>query len=145
MRIPSSIELERAPDVQLLGGSVAVISGAAAIDAYRLVTEGIALVRRRDGIEPSTRLLRTVAALKAAAEAARATDTADIADVRTSLTSASLRNGTQVGVAEAADLVGVGARQIRRLAPNLGGVKTRSGWRFDTGLLAAYLETEGRT
>ncbi len=47
--------------MQLLGGSVALLKGAAAIDAYRLVAEDVHVVRRRDGIEPSARQARRLA------------------------------------------------------------------------------------
>jgi hypothetical protein len=132
--------------VQLLGDA-AILRGDAALDAYRVMTEGIDLVCRRDGIAPSSRLVQTVAALKAAALAsqiARA-DTADIADVRDERTPRSfLRSGERVGVEEVARLLGVGHRQARRLAPSLGGRKTTRGWVFDLGLVQAYIDAEGK-
>jgi hypothetical protein len=144
MPAPSSrmVAIPLSPEVQLLGDTAA-IRGAAAIDAYRLMSEGIRVVRQRDGIEPSPRLLLTVAALKAAAQASLAADIADIADVREKPTSAPLRSGELVGVEEVARMFGIGHRQARRLAPSLGGHKKRSGvWVFDLGLVRAYIESE---
>jgi len=138
------VEVPASPPVQVLGDAV-MIRGAAAIDAYRFMTEGIESVRRRDGIEPPPRLLLTVAGLKAAAIAARSNvaDIADIPDVRGGATSRTLRNGQLVGVDEVAGLFGIGLRQARRLGPSLGGWKKRSGeWVFDLGLVKAYIESE---
>jgi hypothetical protein len=143
-RTPPVVAVMAGPDVQILGDTAA-IRGAAALDAYRLISEGIGAVRRRDGIEPSARLLQTVAALKLAAEAARSRgpDSSDIADVRDRRTSAPLRTGELVGVGEVAGMFGIGVRQARRLAPSLGGQKKRSGqWVFDRGIVRAYIESE---
>jgi hypothetical protein len=144
---PRTISLPDSPDVQLLGGSVALLKGSAALDAYRLLVEGIATVRRRDGIEPPPRLMQTVATLKAAADAARrpAADRSDIADVRNKPTSPVLVSGELMGIEEVAQMFGVGHRQARRLAPSVGGHKKRSGgWVFDRGLVQAYIDAEGQ-
>ena len=140
------VRLDPSPEVQILGDA-AVLRGAAALDAYRVMCEGIALVLRRDGIPPSRRLEQTVAALKAAATTSRITsaDTSDIADVRKQATSAqSVKTGEQVGIEEVARMCGVGTRQARRLAPELGGHKTSKGWRCDRGMVQRYIEMEGR-
>jgi hypothetical protein len=139
-----NVQLEPSPEVQCLGDAV-VIRGMAALDVYRLLTEGIAAVRRRDAIEPNDRLLRTVAALKAASLQASSAST-DIADVRRSATPAMLRTGKALGLEEVARMLGVGPRHARRLAPTLGGVRVATRgrpWRFDEGLVRAYIESEG--
>lgn len=138
------VKLEQPPDVQLLGDA-AVLRGPAALDAYRLITEGIALVRRRDGIEPNPRLLVTVATLKAAAAAGRA-EVPEVRNFRETPDSTSLRGGRLVGVQEVADLLGVSDRQVRNLAGRLGGHKSRRGapWRFDLEMVNAYRESEPR-
>ena len=142
------VTVDRGPDVQLLGGEVAAIQGAAALDAYRLMVEGIAVVRRRDGIEPPPRLMQTVAVLKAAADAARtaSSEMAEIAELRRGPTAKSLRSGEVIGVEEVSRMLGVGARQTTHLAPSLGGWRTSGRgrpWRFDRGLVQAYIDTEG--
>jgi hypothetical protein len=37
------VELPASPDVQLLGGEVVALKGLAALDAYRLISEGISV------------------------------------------------------------------------------------------------------
>ena len=105
------------------------------------MVEGIAVVRQRDAIMPSQRLLKTVAALHAAAEAARAAMSevghADVR-IRRSSTPSSMRD--EVGVEEAARMLGVGHRHTRRLAPLLDGHKSRSGqWLFPRSSVEAYV------
>lgn len=102
------ITLEPPPEVQLFGESVAVLHGGAALDAYRLLSEGIRHVRQRDGIEPSPRLLRTVAALQVAAAAHVRSDIADVRDEPTSASSVVSEN--EVGVKEVARMLNVGER-----------------------------------
>lgn len=132
-----------APEVQLVGDAVQ-IRGRAALDAYRVLAEGVGTVRRRDGIEPPPGLRVLLAALKSsAAAAARASsDVPDIADVRRQESEASLRSGELIGSAEAAEMCGLGERQLRRLAGKLGGRKSHNRWVFDKGLVEAYLDTD---
>lgn len=131
-----------APEVQLVGDAVQ-IRGRAAIDAYRVLAEGIGVVRRRDAIEPNPGLLILLAALKTSADVARASaDVADIADVRQQKSRASLRSGELIGIAKAAELCGLSERQVRRLAGEMGGRKAHNRWVFDKGLVEAYLDTD---
>jgi hypothetical protein len=85
------VELPSSPDVQLLGGELVMLKDLAALDAYRLLSEDIAAVRRQDRVEPPARLQLTLAASKAAAKAARTADMSDIADVRDHLRHSALR------------------------------------------------------
>ncbi len=143
----SCVTVSTGPDVQLIGGSGALIQGAAALDAYRVMVEGIARVRQRDCIEPSPRLMETVAALKAAADAARTSSaSSEIAELRRRAPSAPLRSGEVIGIEEVARMCNVGQRQARHLAPSLGGWRTAGRgrpWRFDLGLVQAYIDAEG--
>lgn len=140
--VHAGVEIPRAPEVQLVGDTVQ-IRGRAALDAYRVLAEGIGTVRRRDGIEPPPGLRVLLAALKLAADAARvSSDVADIADVRRQASPASLRSGELIGIAEVAELCGVGERQVRRKVSELGGWKNHNRWVFDSGLVRAYLDTD---
>lgn len=133
------------PDVQLLGDA-AVFRGAAALDVYRVLLEGVRLAQQRDAIGPSPRLQLAIAVLKSAALDARAAaaDMSDMTDVRGSRTSASsVMSGEVLGIEEVARMCGVGHRQARRLASDLGGWRTSKGWKFDRGLVQTYLDTEG--
>ena len=139
------VQLDPGPEVQL-HGDVVMLRGAAALDAYRLVTEGIRLTGHRDGIAPSPRLLQIVAALKAAAPASSSA-TAEIAELRKGPTATSLRSGEVIGIEEVARMFGVGLRQARHLAPSLGGWRTAGRgrpWAFDRGLVQAYINAEAR-
>lgn len=138
------VELEAAPLSQLLGDA-AVLRGAAAVEAYRLLIAGVRQVTARDGIQPHPVLLQMLATVKAAAALAapRAADIADIADVRDRPHVPASGPRQQITIEEVAAMCGVGSRQARRLAPSLGGTKSRSGrWVFDRQLVEAYLAAE---
>ncbi len=138
------VRLDRAPDVELLGAAV-LVQGRTTLDVYRILGEGIEFCRRRDGIQPHPRLLQALAAFRAAAAAAvderGRPDTEDMPDVRGSGAGPQLRNGELIGITEAAQICGVGERQARRRAAELGGTKQHGRWVFDRGLVQAYLDT----
>lgn len=137
--------LNAGPDVQLLGGRVAALQGQAALDAYVLVTRGIQMVRRQDGIEPSPRLLEVVAVLKAASVGASSGSLTTTA-ARKGATSAVLRSGEVLTKEEAARVTGYSERYLRRHGEELGGWRAAGRgrpWRFDRGLLLAHIDKTG--
>jgi hypothetical protein len=147
MAEPRQVQLDPTPDVQVLGDAL-VLRGHALLEMYRAATEGIQVSRQRNCIEPSRSLQKAIAGAKAASSVGRrqrSADMGDIADVRARPTLAALRTGERIGVEEVARMCGVGHRQARRLAPSLGGTKTRKGWIFDRGLVQAYIDSEGRS
>jgi len=149
LRRGGHVRLEAPPDVQVLG-SAAVISGRAAVDTYRVLAEGIRVVRTRDGITPPRSLQLALAALKVAAIAAQVgngSDTADRTDVRDSGPAASLRTGEVIGLVDVARMLRLSERQARRRAGELGGWKRhpRAPWQFDRGLVATYINAAGGT
>lgn len=134
-----SVDLPVSPPAQLLGDTAA-IRGAAAIDAYRLIVRGINDAQRTDGIAPSPRLLQLVAVLKAAADQARPVSEVGHADVREEVKGTKSSVGKRVEVGEAAQMLGVGSRQTRRLAPSIGGHKSQSGiWSFEVAAIESYI------
>lgn len=119
-------EIPQAPPVQLLGDA-AVTRGEAAVEAYRLMVRGVAAVERQDGIAPNPRVRQMLAVF---AEAARMS-ACPVTDVRTEPASATCATGTRVGTREAADLMGISERQVRRRAEELGGLNIRGRWTYD--------------
>jgi hypothetical protein len=126
-------EIPGAPPVLLLGDAV-VLRGAAAVEAYRLMTKGAAAVQRQDGISPNPRVRQMLLVLEAAARMSAG----PVTDVRKESTPATCATGTRIGTREAADLMGITERHVRRRADELGGIQSRGRWTYDqTAVLAA--------
>lgn len=143
------VELEAAPEVQVLGDAV-LIRGLAALETYRILGPSVARTAAVDAIAPNPRVRLIMAGVKAAAEtvaAQRKSDIADTSDVRDQPSTAQLRTGEVIGLADVARMLGLGERQARRRATELGGWRTspRSPWKFDRGLVTTYMNAGGTT
>lgn len=105
-----------APAVQQLGAAV-LLQGPALLDVRYLLALGVRVVQSRDGITPHGRLLHLQRVVEVAADEYRqnlalpaALDPGDVREDRCT-------------TREAALTLGLSVRQVRRLAPQLGGVR----------------------
>jgi len=119
-----------APAVQRLGSAV-LLQGQAVLAAQGLIAIGVRETTRRDGISPSPglqALLRVLSevALDIRSESApgRPQTVPIVADAASSTVQDELTTN------EVATMLGIGARQVRRLAPGLGGHLVRGSWIF---------------
>lgn len=126
--------IPEAPVVQILGDAV-VIRGAAAVEASRLLSRGVAAVERQDGIRANNRVLLL---LSAVAEVA-GMSACPVSDVRNETSSARSGSGVthRIGTREAADLMEISERQVRRLASDLDGRIHRGRWTYDFNAVQA--------
>ncbi|MDO9378640.1 MAG: helix-turn-helix domain-containing protein [Nocardioidaceae bacterium] len=134
-------EIPASPDVQVLGDAV-VLRGAAALEAFRLVRQGIQYQERTDHISANPRVLGVLAALKVAAERAGMSASGH-ADVRKEPDSPSLV--MQLGITAAAHELNMTERHVRRLARDgvIAGRKVGQSWQLDrAAVLAHRLERE---
>lgn len=123
--------------VQRLGPAI-LLQGAAVLDANYLITLGVREARR-NGIPAPARILALLDALAKTAAATRRASADGHADVPDHpLPGQSVL--TALTTKEAADMLDLSERQIRRLAPDLGGRLRHRTWTFDRGAVAAYAE-----
>jgi len=129
------------PAVQVLGAAV-LVQGPAVVDLHSLVVAGVRETTRRDGITPSARLSSLVSALEAAARVVRAGSAGPGTDVRDHPESAQWNpKDDLVDTREAAQMLDVSERHVRRLGLTLSGRQSRAGvWSFDRGAVQAYLD-----
>lgn len=125
---------EGVPEVLVLGESV-LLSGRALVHAARAVERDVAALRR-DGTAPPPSLIAAAAAMRQAAQGAVAAAQARVAAVLDE------RDGLDtVGVAEAARLVGLSVRQVRRRVAEFNGYRLGAArtapWLLDRALVVA--------
>lgn len=109
------------PEVELLGDAV-LLRRPIVAEVRRLLALGIRDAVRRDGLRPPARALHLLATL-AAADSVRA-------DVRPLPDSPATPTVHTMTTAQAARQLGLSTRQARRLADQLGAIRTTAGWRF---------------
>ncbi len=120
------------PPVLVLGSSV-LLSGQAVADALGLAVLG-SRVAARDGIGTPPRVRVLVGALKDALKAqGRPGGHADVRDE-----AESAESDSRVTTSDAARVLGLSTRQVRRLAFPLAGVRGPGGWTYSAEALAAY-------
>lgn len=120
--------------VQRLGSAV-LLQGRAVIDVHYLVAVGVRETTRRDGISPSPRLKALLKVLASAAHDLQAESAVGPADVRVEADAGSSTVLDETTTAEAATMLGISSRQVRRLAPELGGHQIRGAWIFPRGAI----------
>ncbi|MCC5946912.1 MAG: hypothetical protein JJT89_00525 [Nitriliruptoraceae bacterium] len=112
----------------------AVIEGLPAAILSRLATDAHRQGRFDRLPEPDrARMLAAVAALHAAAEGWR---TSVVGNAETAVVDASASSG-HVDIAEAARMLNLSQRQVRNLAPDLGGVQAAGRWLLDADAVTA--------
>lgn len=122
--------------VQRLGTAV-LVQGAAVPALARLAARGLR-DRDRDGLPPSPSLAALVAVIEAAADAAGDVSPARPAGRPALATSAGWEPPRGVTSSEAADLLGLSVRQVRRLKEDLGGWYGGTKLMFDPERIAEY-------
>lgn len=128
------------PSVQRVNDAV-LVAGQALVDTAVLVAAGLHYQYRTDGISANPRL-RNLANLYA--DAAAAVSASRHADVRGEPVSASSL-ADEITTLEAAEMLGIGQRQMCRLAPLLGGRRTTAGWLVRRGAVAAHQHERSAT
>lgn len=124
--------VDRVPAVLVLGGGHVLLSGRALVQVVRFVEVGVA-VARRDGIATPPEVTELVATLRAAAGAA-----VDAARLEVAAVVEERDESEVVGVGEAAAMLGLCVRQVRRRAArDFGGRKRGGDWLLDRALVAA--------
>ena len=129
------------PAVLPLGNGQVLIRGQAVIDVSRCVSMTIELSRRRDGMSAPSRLVVLEKVL--AAEARAAMSARPQSDVREAEGGARWEQVAVMTSSAAAAVLGVTDRQVRRMAPSIGGRRVAGRWVFDPADVAA-LATERR-
>lgn len=122
------------PPVQQLGSAV-LLQGRAVIDVHYLVAIGVRETTRRDGISPSPRLQALLKVLASAARDLQAESAVGPADVRIEADAEPSTVLDDTTTAEAATMLGISSRQVRRLAHELGGHQVRGAWIFPRGAI----------
>jgi hypothetical protein len=117
--------------VQVLGPAV-VLDAAAAADVAALVRAGLRAVERLDGITPPPRLRALAEQLRQAVAEVRTPDTTRSADHLIAQTM------QVIDTREAAAVLRVSRRHVRRLAPALGGHHGIRGWELDPVAVQAH-------
>ncbi len=127
------------PAIIRLGGGQVLLRGPAVLDAARLVEHGVRLTRQRDNIAPNPHVLSLLDALRAeAGELMSAVGHSDVRDHDDQPPS----EHEEITAAEAAELLGVTDRHIRRLAPDLGARKVGGAWVYERSAVTAYALAE---
>lgn len=116
-----------------------LLQGHALVAVAQLVKVGIRSAWRDDGITPSPRLRQLADLL---ADAARDTAASGHPFVGAGLTPAS-SSLDEITTTEGAAMLGVSKRQMRRIAPLLGGRHAAAGWLVRRGAVAAYRHEGG--
>jgi len=127
----------QAPAVQLVGERAVLLQGLAVLDTYYLLAMGLRAVRSKGGT-PAPRLDTLQALLRTAATAERDASQAGHDDVAPEVQGAGSPQADEVSTTEAADLLGIGRRQVQRLAHDLDGRKIGGVWLFDRRAIQCY-------
>lgn len=135
----------QAPAVQQLDVAV-LLQGPALLDVHYLVALGVREVKRRDGINPSPRLVELQRCLASAVGRYRAAVSlaghADVPDHAAPTGSEHPGPEDLLTTREAAVILNICERHVRRLAPELGGATRRGGvLLFDRGAVEALAAT----
>lgn len=129
------------PGWERLGRGQVLLRGSALAHVSRLADVGARVVERGDGIAPHPELRRLLEELRAEAAEVPAVSATGHADVRGPggwAESGAMGWTDPVDGGEAALMLGVGVRQLRRLAPSLGGRKVGGSWVFERAAVAAF-------
>ena len=131
---------DQGPAVLCLGSGQVLLRGPAVVDVWRLAAVGARVTEQRDGIARPARVSALLAALEAEARTAMSAN--GHADVRDEADEAPCAVYDHIDTREAATLVGVSERQLRRVAGELGGRRCGRGWLFDRAQVIAYVATK---
>jgi hypothetical protein len=136
------------PPAQLINGPTVIISGPALVEIHALIQLGIRYVKVNDAIAPPPRLLAVASLVRQAADQYRMSDVRHRA--RTSCPDPASSNPTdephEITASQAAQMLGLTDRHVRRIASQLGVVRVKP-LMFDTAAVQAYAsrrQTEGR-
>lgn len=123
--------------VQVVGGSAVLLQRLAVLDAYYLVSSALRAARR-GSTPPPDRMLALQRALATAAEQVRETSPTGHDDVACPSTGAQSESTEDIGTEAAATLLGLGRRQVQRLAGDLDGRRVGRSWVFDRRAVESY-------
>ena len=121
------------PGVQRLGPAI-VLQGAALVEVMGLVALGIRERSRRNGVNASPRLTNLLGEMGEAASWAMSSGHADVP--KTPVLAGS--DSVEIPTEEAAAMLALSDRQVRRLASTLGARKVHGALVWDRGAVAAY-------
>ena len=121
-------------ELEPLGTGQILLRGMAVVDCYRAVSFAIRNSRMRDGLTAPRRLFELERALKIEAAAVGGHDG------RPQTTTSAESYHDTINTEEAAKMLGLSTRQVRRLAASLGGRRIAGRWAFDSLIVHTYAE-----